>query len=499
MMTTRISLIVASLLPLAASAAVETAVISEQVLARGGARLSAQGRGFFSSARDPQDPESKPTGVLLHETLVGGEAGDLGAGVRFSNRLTTNGPRDLNTPFTLEKKTLRGELGDLRVELGDSYQELGRGIALALYRDPVLGLDTTLEGASVRYRPEGWEAGAFGGRVNPWKVPVAVQPVDSPLLGREAFLAGGQAQARLAADAVVGTHYLMTWSRKTGATVMEKRWQTVGAWAAVDGVGGAVDLYAEANLLTPENLARPDLSQARGWGAFASAAWSGGGWRARIEGKDYGRFAYDLRRPPNIEDDVVLTLNTTDVASARLFAERLFPEAKASAGGSMLAGYDRVLGVPFYHGLATAKHHALGAEWEWKGGYRWAVARNDLVHVGGKAKIPTAKAQALELEAKAILQVKNLQATPQREDRYTLGVTYSFSERWAAGLGYEGLPTNPADAGRGFTNANLAYRSGSFAAKGFVGQTGGGAQCSGGVCRQVPPYKGAMVEGTYAF
>ena len=50
-----------------------------------------------------------------------------------------------------------------------------------------------------------------------------------------------------------------------------------------------------------------------------------------------------------------------------------------------------------------------------------------------------------------------------------------------------------------WTGIALVFIAGGLVSKAFIGKTSGGTLCSGGVCRVVPPYTGAMLETTYVF
>jgi len=88
---------------------------------------------------------------------------------------------------------------------------------------------------------------------------------------------------------------------------------------------------------------------------------------------------------------------------------------------------------------------------------------------------------------------------PALKDRNLLDVSYIFSRHVTCSVGYEYIPTNAPSAGHHFFNGNVSYKKGPLTAKAFAGQTSGGTICSGGVCRQRPPYTGAFVETIYNF
>lgn len=476
------------------------ALMVSAVAAAAPARFESRGHGLLSNANDPQDPTAQATSVLLHENTVSTGVSNYTLGVTFTNRFNPRLSASENAPFTLEKKSVVAEWDFVTVKFGDAYQELGRGIALALYRDLTFGLDTTLEGGHVKVTPRGFDLNVFAGRVNAWKNPVALQPMDSPILGREVFLGGLSTAVKVVEDLKVGGHYLLTVSRPEKAEAFEKRWQTFGATVAWDGILPGLDFYGESNLLVTEGLKDPKLAYPRGYGSYASLAWSVDAWRFKAEGKDYRQFQYDLRRPPNMEEDVVPTINTQDVSAVRVSSEYRFEDKRQSVDGAVMVGEDRTLLTPYYHTVGGTKFRLMErVPVEFRAGYRWAIMRSELAHALGRVKMPTFERQSIEFELKSILMTKNLQAAKQYEDRYTAYVTYNFSEKWNVGFGYEYMPSNPVDVNAHYFNGSASYKDGPLTAKAFGGQTSGGAQCSGGVCRQVPPYTGAYLEGTYAF
>jgi hypothetical protein len=129
---------------------------------------------LVTSAKDPGDPTLPASNVLAHQTVLGAELGSFSTSLAFSNRFSQTGDPSQNKPILLDKKTLSGEWENWEIRLGDSHQEFGRGIALALFNNPVFGVDNTLEGGSLKYRDSVIEVSAFGGKVNALQAPVAI-------------------------------------------------------------------------------------------------------------------------------------------------------------------------------------------------------------------------------------------------------------------------------------------------------------------------------------
>jgi len=456
---------------------------------------------LLSNSKDPDDPTAKPTNTLMHENTMRGEYREYSLGINFSNRWSPDGPQGVTAPFQLEKKTGTAEFREWKIEIGDSHQELGRGIALSLYRDPVFGLDNTVEGASVRYHPDHFDVAVFAGRVNTLHAPVAINPVLNPIEDRQVMIGGSSVKANVTEDVKVGTHYVYTLNEPLALPVPDKRWHTVGTSLQIDNIAEGLDFYAESNILVTQLLTNGSVPVSNGYGSFGALTWAPMPWIAKLEVKDYRAYNYDFRRPPTLEDDVVVTLNTQNVTAGRLWLEHRFDDPFATVYASYLGGNDREgRTTVLHHGLVGAKFHGLlHSEVEAKAGYRTLVTKETLAHASLKTKWRTAKGQFLELEYRKYKRVTNLDSTPTPEDRNQFLTTYTFNEKFNVSLGYELVPTNPDTAGQNFVNAGSTYKTGPLTAKAFVGQTSGGVICSGGVCRQVPPYTGAYLETTYVF
>ncbi len=462
-------------------------------------RISTQGHGMFLNSTDNEDSLARAAYNLLHENKVSAEFKDVQADLTFTNRWNPNGNKENNSFFTVEKKTLSHAWSDGKVEAGDSHQELGRGIALSLYRDSAFGVDNTLEGVALKQSLGQVKVSALAGRINSLNNPVALNPITNPLLNRNVWLAGAQSTVKATKDVEIGGHYLFSANKPNDASDIDKKWHTAGIVLACNGLANAIDLYGETNVLLTEGAGANQVSYPTGNGSYLSAAWSEESWRVKAEVKDYRKFYYDFRRPPTLEDDVVVTLNTQDVTAARFAVERGLG-LKTNVYASFLAGHDRIEEGDLRHGIIGGKWLGpLRSAFEAKLGYRWVVGHSNLTHGGLKLKVPTFKGQSAEFEYRKQIGNKDLNRYRIIEDRNQTTVGYNFNEQWNAGVGYEFLPTAPPEAQAHFFNVNGTYKTGAFITKAFVGQTSGGTLCSAGVCRQVPPFSGAYLEGTYQF
>lgn len=455
---------------------------------------------IFSGAQDPNDPTSPRTNLLMNEAKLGAEYDLYSLGVSFTSRFTPDGDKSQNKAFTLEKKHLVAKTTNWEWQLGDSYQELGRGLALSLYRDPVFGIDTSLEGLSARYQGSAIDATVFGGRLNYWRSPVAINPAETTLSQNEFRLAGASLQGKLSAQTKLGGHYLFSANRPLVSQETNRHFHTAGAVFSSEGLWEDVDVYAESNVLVTRALGSVATEIPTGYGSYGSVVWSPTPYQLKWEVKDYRNFAYEFRRPPTLEEDLIQSVNISDVSAMRWHLERRNLETKTTLHASYLLGSDRVVTSEVHHGVLGAKWRGpFAVDYELKGGYRTLPGKTNLTHADAKAKIKTAKGQSLELGFRKRFSNLNLDFLPSVLDQNLFDVTYTFSERWNVGLGYEFLPRNSEENGNHFFNASVNYKTGALVSRAFVGSTSGGTMCSGGVCRAVPPYTGALIDATVSF
>ncbi|MCB9255465.1 MAG: hypothetical protein H6617_12355 [Bdellovibrionaceae bacterium] len=459
-------------------------------------RFSATDHLLFTNAENELNPGAPNPNLFLHEAVVRAEVANVSAQIHFSNRFATNGPT-ADLPFVLEKKEVTAEWRDWELRAGDAHHELGKGIALSLYRDDIFGINHTLEGASLRYRPEGGEILGFAGRVNPLKNPVALNAVADPLGENTLFLMGTSATLKTSPLAKLGAHYFIALNKPPEELIrhFNRYWNTVGASYSQLEIVPNVDFYAESNLLLPSRLRGRDyFNEEPGVGTYASLVWSPSPWAVKLEVKDYRRYDFPFRRPPTLEENIVESTHNDDTFGTRLELSHRDIINKSQIQVSYLGGYDRVLGVPIHHGVLGGKYHEL----ELSGGYRSLPTHSNLVHGAFKFKLDTFKRQSIELNARKQRANLNLSALPTVEDRNKLDLTYTFSRNWTASVGYEFVPSNP-ESNQHFANLGTELKWGALVGKAFVGATSGGTLCSGGVCRRVPPFKGAMLETQYTF
>ena len=443
---------------------------------------------LFSNRQDPA--QSDRTNALQHEDKVTLESERTTAGVQFSNQFA--GPAEQTRPLVLEKKYLQAKGEGWRLRAGDSPVELGRGISLALYEDPVFGISNTVEGVKAEATFSSGEGVVFGGRLNSLQSPVALNPQENPLKNQDIWLGGVGLYSKGSPATRAGVHYFSAHQRDLGVDAFSKRWQTVGVLWEKQGLLEDVDTYIESNLLHTDYMGGLAVQVPNGWGSYASVTWVPLPWKIKIEAKDYRDYRFEFRRAPTLEEDIIVSKNTENVSAVKLTTERRNGSAALTA--SYLLGEDRQKSSSLHHGVIGAKGNWGELPLEAKGGYRVFPGSADLVHASLKVK-----AGATEFEVRKQLARSNLGSVPLVEDRNLLNVTHTFSETFSLGLGYEYLPENDAETGRHFANLSLVYKAGAFSARSLLGSTSGGTQCSGGVCRQVSPYSGFMVDTAYRF
>ena len=465
----------------------------------GGFKFSASDHMMASSATEGDQSDISVL-KILNETEVGAEWGEYVASLGWTNRYASQGAVEPSRALQIEKKSLHGEWKDWVFRLGDTHVEFGKGIALSLYRDQNFGVDTTLEGGYLRYHPSGWDTQVFAGRLNGWDNPVAIFNLENPVASNEVVMAGASSKIALSDTSQLGGHYLFAMRRPLLDTRYERRWNTMGLSFNQEGLFDTLDFYAETNLMLEDRLGDPNFYFPEAYGSYASFTWSSSPWKVKLEGKDYRNYRFDFRRPPTLEEDIVVSLNTENVSATRLMTERRFDGTVESVAASYLLGEDRA------ERASTALHHIvlstkgvglLDSHWEAKVGYRRLIELSDLAHVAFKLKVPTSKKQAVEMGYRKQLSRANLSQPELRQDRNMMDVGYTFSSQLSASLGYEFIPT-ANEANQNFVNLSATLKMDALSTRALIGQTSGGTLCSAGVCRQVPPFSGAYLELSYS-
>ncbi len=432
---------------------------------------------------------------FLHEADMGLEMGEYRGGILFSNRVTLNRNTDNSDYFQLEKKRVGFEDSHWQIFLGDTYQELGRGIALSLNRNPAFGFDNTLEGASVNYTSDWINSSLFGGRVNALTNPVNVNPLRTSIDNRELWLVGAQTAVPVTSETKLGGHYLFGTSRpKPLPQDFSLQTHTAGLTWDTSGPFDGSTFYLESNVLNTRYL--DTENRYTGYGSYAAFGWTPGAIKTKFEVKDYRNYQFEFSRPPTLEEDFVENANVNDVTAMRLGADWNLPEIGTVLKMTHLIGYDRIEDAQIQHPVMAATHRLLdGWEVELKGGYRSLMERSKISHARVKSKIRMGKAQYIE----AAISKQDTRSDLLNEDRNRFELSYQFYQGFVVGTGLEYMPKNDEEIGKLFLNGNVSYQMEPIVARAFVGKTSGGTLCSGGICRQVPPFTGGYVDLSYQF
>ncbi len=449
---------------------------------------------LFTSTQNLESENLSPQ-QIRSETHVRAESGRYSLGVILSNRLAVARNDGADVPVYLEKKYIAFDTDHWQVVAGDSHHEIGRGIALALFRDETFGIDYTVEGGAVKYSTDHVEFKTMGGRVRTLMNPVTLIPFQSPLFNREIWVGSASAKYKWK-ETQLGAHYLITQNRPSDIGVFDKRWHTGGLTFTADNFAPGWDAYGETNVMVNERLVAPlDQTLPTAFGSYASVVYSPLPWKLKLEVKDYRDYNYDFHRPPTMEEDIVTSLNFSNVTAARFWVERRLGVYN-SLRASLLMGDDRVVKTTVRHAVAAVKWKFGTVSVEARSGYRWLTNQSDLLHGDIKAKIPTFTGQFVEVGYRKLNGYSGLNFFTTLDDRNFFDLAYTFSSHWSLNFGTEYVPTNPDKV---FFNVGTLVKVDSFTSRAFVGSTSGGPQCSGGICRMVPAYSGLMLEGTYAF
>ena len=438
---------------------------------------------------------------------------------------------DLRIP---ERATLLWEPGDFTIEIGDSYAVFGRGIALSLRKVDLLGIDTSLRGGHVQYRGEHFDFEILGGLANPQNLdPITLAVFPDP----NDVITGVAVGTRLGANGELelGVHGTRVWFEEhpvSGADVTA----TVFGWraGAPSLLDGKLALYAEANAMVREGLARCGEEE-RCWGRaiYASAQVTEGQVSVLLEWKDYRDYllaatnstaaepwrVYSDAPPLDRETERFRGIHNSRGGALRI--DYAVPETvwSASLNGAVYGHEDEDVtidpwdGVLVTHGWATLRrqneevdHDDVAWSMEVSGGYRrethlrdfdplWEQGQLDWEVIHGELDVSIGKGD------------HSFELVVEHRDERRLFLDYAEYVRGGASLTwtYAGvLSVSPIlrwsnekrDLDRVFWpggEVRWDFIEGSHL-RVFGGMTPGGRICSGGVCRDVPPFEGVLGE-----
>lgn len=456
--------------------------------------------------------------------------------------------RDPDTCFQsdlrLERVTAHYDLGDLALDAGDSYAVLGRGIALSLRRVDLIGIDTALRGGQLAYDNGDVFVKLLGGAVNPQNLDpqtlrIRHQPVDQ-LRGdfrasEHDWIVGGEAGVRLGQSRVeLGLHgQHVIFARPHNARGNDRTRVNVGGWhLSVPSIaGGLLSFYGEVNAL--QRVTTIDDTEERDFGRaiYASAQAQLGNGTLLLEWKDYRNYSVSetnttgdnwriYSAAPTLERDAERPEALFNARGGRLQLDWGFLPGPWSMSATMLAyghaehvDMDPWDGVLITHGYAKIQkiNDAIGAdELGWTFDLELGYRRGTFLHADEILNRERGDRQSQvmhgTLEAGLVFGSHSFELrVDQRFERKVRlsetafvrgGATLTWS--WAGRLRISPVlnwNTENESAPSLYPGAEVRYDflQGSFA-RIFGGRTPGGLVCSGGVCREVPPFEGVLLE-----
>ncbi len=231
----------------------------------------------------------------------------------------------------LEKAYFRYRSPHFDLDVGDFYAAFGRGIVLSLVKLPEIDLDTSLLGARADVRTEYVDVTVLGGLTNPQEVSMELRNLDIDKTELD-VIAGANVKVRphKSVEATVhGVGYNLEDDDRSGA---------VGGTLRVNGIGGAVDLFAEGDAF----LYDPEAPVRSGYAVYASGTTYAGPLTLLLEFKRYkdAKLGAVVRngpvvptqyvKPPTLEyeaavtDDVQKSIDSNDITGWRATGDLWF-------------------------------------------------------------------------------------------------------------------------------------------------------------------------------
>lgn len=437
---------------------------------------------------------------------------------------------DLRVP---ERVTLLWEPGDWTMELGDSYAVFGRGVALSFRKVDLLGIDTTLRGGHVQYDGDVFTLELLGGLANPQNIdPITLETFDDP----KDVVAGASAGLRLGGDGAVevGAHAARVWFEESAATDVDVS-GTVFGWriGAPSLLDGHLALYGEANAMVRQGPLRCPEDRCWGRAVYGSAQVNAGDLSILFEWKDYRDYLLAPNNSvagepwrvysaaPTLDRDTERLRGLHNSRGGALQVDyALAPGPWSVAVNGIVYGHededptrDPWDGILVTHGYATVRRQnqsvdqsELGWSLEMSGGYRretWLgeepifdVQAGDLdwrvVH--GEVDLTVGKGE------------HSFELLVEHRDERRLFLEYveyvrggvSLTWSWAGEISVSPMlrwstEKKTQDTFYPGGEVRWEFREGSHVRL-FGGRTPGGRICSGGVCRDVPPFEGVLGE-----
>jgi hypothetical protein len=448
-----------------------------------------------------------------------------------------------------ERITLRWEHESWSVEAGDSQLVFGRGIALSFRKVDLLGIDNALRGGHVRYDDGHFRARVHFGLANPQNQdPITLRIFQDP----EDIIAGASIGATFGPADIFNTsaHVVRAWfaNDPEGGSSLTNRTVDVAGWTfeAPALADGQLALYAEANGMrrsSTRSTGEEDISFGRA--VYASAQLLVENLTILVEWKDYANFlvapsalegnAFRIyNAAPNLEFDGPQRLRA--IGNQRGGSIRMdygfLPGPWSFSVNTSLFGleehdptHDPWNGILVSHSWASiTRRQEYGDEVTWSvtatGGYRAEMCIRDCQGMEQPHEIDRSMSHG-QFEVTLSSGEHGFDLTvdhrfeQQRNFDHTIddfqiggaALTYTYTTTFSAALvlrwtdqRQDIVDRRRAQAynflgGEFYPSLELRYNfdAGTFL-RVFVGMTPGGLICSGGVCREVPPYEGVLAQ-----
>lgn len=457
-----------------------------------------------------------------------------------------------------ERIALRYHHDDWTLDLGDAQLVLGRGVALSFRKVDVVGIDTALRGAHVGFDDGHFRFRLHAGLANPQNQdPITLRifqdPADVVAAGTVGLTFGPGDAFAVSGHAVhvsfeeQGRDFFFHASELVYDRSVDVIGWTFEAPALAD---GALALYAEANALrrsistpTPDGGLGPERHEF-GRGVYASAQLALDDLTLLLEWKDYTNF---LVAPSTLEGD------PWRIYSAAPLLELDGPQRLRAIGnqrgGSLRVDYafspgpwqasinasifglhenpnlDPWDGILVSHAwLTVQRRQEYGEDPTWSAsltaGYREESLLHDVEgtgrHVGDmdrriihgqidatigsgehslELSVDHRYEQEVPFDAVREFQVGGVSATYTYDIHLALALTLRWSDYKSGENAQRALRDYNFMGGMFYPSLEVRWNfdPGTFL-KLFLGSTPGGTLCSGGVCREVPPYEGAILQ-----
>jgi len=422
----------------------------------------------------------------------------------------------------------------------DSYAVLGRGLALSMRRVDILGVDTALRGGQAAYNGEGFYFKLLGGAANPQNldpqtlriVTVPADQIRRPFrTDAHDWITGGEVGVRLGAhqEVELGVHALRVWFAQN-EIAGRRTTIDVGGWhlRLPRLVDGKVSFYGEVNAL--HRLAENELiddTRDSGRAVYSSLQASLGNATLLLEWKDYRNY---LVAEANLTDETgriysaAPTLERADERPRGLHNSRggrvqldygFLPGPWGLSATGLLYGHaeegDPWDGILVNHWFAKLQkvNDAIGeGEVGWtldvEGGMRFETYLEDNA-LGDRGDLDW-RVFHFTVETGVVVGEHSLELSIMHRSerqklfnfvefqRGTASLTWSWRGqlRLSPVLNWNNEQRDNPSLYPG-AEARWDFLEGSFL-RVFGGRTPGGRICSGGVCRDVPPFEGVLFE-----